>query len=85
MYRHSYRLSLSHITEGERRATFQTNPMFARVGPAPRSRSGIATARLQRFRTHEDQTSSAPSTGYRHTAIKDVWLIYGRQVGAYCL
>jgi hypothetical protein len=29
---HTYRLSLSHITEGERRATFQTNPMFAPGG-----------------------------------------------------
>jgi hypothetical protein len=32
MYRQGYRLSLSHIAEGEWRATFQANPMFGPVG-----------------------------------------------------
>jgi hypothetical protein len=32
MYRQGYRLSLSHIAEGEWRATFQTTPMLAPNG-----------------------------------------------------
>jgi hypothetical protein len=32
MYRQGYRLSLTHVTEGEWRAAFKTNPMFAPAG-----------------------------------------------------
>jgi hypothetical protein len=32
MYRQGYRLSLTHVAEGEWRAAFQANPMFAPAG-----------------------------------------------------
>jgi len=54
--RQGYRLSLSHITEGEWRATFAGNPMFAPAGygvaPTPWQAVQVAaTAALHRVAT----------------------------------
>jgi hypothetical protein len=48
-----YRLSLSHIAEGEWRATFQSNPMFAPAGFELRLRRG------RRFRMPRGRRSTS--------------------------
>jgi hypothetical protein len=60
MYRRGCRLSLTHVADGEWRATFQANPMFAPegFGAAPTPWKAVQdAARVAVKRGHSDEVS----------------------------